>query len=100
MGILEEFEARMRAVAREEINAARDASADDWIDQNRSPLGRKLHCALVRTGVLPGVKVHRRVLVRRRDLDAYLESHRQAVVVVDESLEARMLARVGARRVG
>jgi hypothetical protein len=100
VAILEELEARMRAIAREEIAAAREACAEDWIDQSRSPLGRKLHCALVRDGVLPGVKVHRRVLVRRRDLDAYLETHRQAPAIIDGSEEARALARVGARRVG
>lgn len=99
MGILEEIEARMRTVAREEINAAHSAS-EDWIDQSRSPLGRKLHCTLVRNGVLPGVKVHRRVLVRRRDLDAYLESQRSIPIVADDSAEARALAHVGARRVG
>jgi hypothetical protein len=77
-------------------------SGSDWVDQRRSPLGRKLHCQLVRDGELPGRKVHRRVLVRRRDLDAYVETHGTAPepespVARDD--EARLLARYGARRV-
>ena len=44
----------------------------EWLDQDTSPLGRRRHLELVRTGVLPGKKEGRRVLVRRADLDAYL----------------------------
>jgi hypothetical protein len=48
---------------------------DEWIDQRRSPLGRRAHCEAVRRGDLPGRKLRGRVLVRRRDLDAYVEQH-------------------------
>jgi hypothetical protein len=97
-------EQRAREIAREEINAARD-SGDDWIDQRHSPLGRKLHCAEWRAGVLPGRKVHRRVLVRRRDLDTYVETHglpSPAHVANDSGAEAIAFAksRSGLRRVG
>jgi hypothetical protein len=91
----------VRQIFREE-SAKQSGDGADWIDQTRSPLGRELHCELVRSGVLPGCKVHRRVLVRRRDLDAYIESHPvtpRAANDVTATSEARALARVGGRRV-
>ena len=48
------------------------AKGAEWLDQAASPLGRRRHLELVRTGVLPGKKEGRRVLVRRADLEAYL----------------------------
>jgi excisionase family DNA binding protein len=54
----------------------RDASpCDEWISQYDSPLGRRAHLKAVRAGALPGVKVGRRILVRRSDVDQYLQSH-------------------------
>lgn len=99
MALLDEaaLERRMRAIAREEACAVMGASPDDWISQLTSPLGRELHCRLVRDGALPGVRVHRRVLVRRRDLDQYIETHRAEPIEQDD--EAVELGRVGARRV-
>jgi hypothetical protein len=49
-----------------------------YYDQHDSPLGSRLHCRLVRCGALPGFRAGRRVLVRRSDLDIYLEHHRIA----------------------
>ena len=89
-------------VAKRLSELRRDVDGDDWIDQRHSPLGRKLHCALWRDGVLPGLKLHRRVLVRRRDLDAYVQQHgtpAPARAVNDGDTEAALFARVGARRV-
>jgi len=51
---------------------------DTWIDQTRSPLGRRLHCALARSGALPARKMGRRWLVRVADVDAYIEAHGRA----------------------
>jgi len=48
---------------------------DEWISQYDSPLGRRGHLKAVRTGALAGVKVGRRVLVRRSDVDSYLQKH-------------------------
>lgn len=53
-------------------HVSKGAASTEWVDQNDSPLGRRRHLDLVRTGVLPGKKDGRRVLVRRADLDAYL----------------------------
>lgn len=46
---------------------------NEWIDQKHSPLGRLKHLELVRTGKLPGRKLGHSVLVRRDDLNAYIE---------------------------
>jgi hypothetical protein len=123
----------VREIAKEVVRTELGDRADDWIDQAHSPLGRRMHCRLVRTGALPGVSVHRRVLVRRRDLDAYIEARRpppgddleplrrmlgdpnprargrhgfspdeaaeRARALGFDEAEARVLARVGARRV-
>jgi hypothetical protein len=47
------FERRVRQIAREEARAHQTRADDDWIDQIHSPLGRELHCELVRSGALP-----------------------------------------------
>ncbi len=65
----------------------------EWVDQKTSPLGRARHCALVRSGALPGKKDGRRILVRRVDIEKYLE--RKTVIRVDEKAdEDREAARV------
>jgi len=61
------------------LRAMLSTRQDDWIDQAKSPLGSRLHCRLVRQGRLKGSKVARRVLVRRKDLDAFIEAHAVAV---------------------
>jgi hypothetical protein len=53
-----------------------EADPADWLDQAASPLGRRRHCELARSGGLAGArKVNGRWLVRRREIDAYIESH-------------------------
>lgn len=42
-GILERIEARL-----ERLEARLDAADDGWVDQTKSPLGRRRHCAAVR----------------------------------------------------
>lgn len=51
---------------------------DTWIDQTRSPLGRRLHCALARSGALPARKMGRRWLVRVADVDAFIVANGRA----------------------
>lgn len=73
---VERLRARLHEVADEIADvlalAANAAAGDAWVDQGRSPLGRRRHLRLVREGAIPAVKEGRRVLVRRADLDAYL----------------------------
>lgn len=57
---------------------AEGSPGEDYVDQRRSPLGARLHCRLVRQGVLHGSRVGKRTLVRRADIDAYLE--RQQII--------------------
>lgn len=77
------------------------ATGAEWVDQTNSPLGRDRHLRLVRSGTLPGRKDGRRVLVRRRDLDRYLDS--KAVIRVDEDAgidreAARIVAEMSRKR--
>ena len=54
---------------------ASHSANDDWVDQHRSPLGKRAHLEAVRGGRLPAVKHGKRILVRRADLEAYLATH-------------------------
>ncbi len=69
------LEQHIRAIVREEIQAT-SAQDDDWVDQTSAPIRRKKFLELVRQGELQGRKVGRQVLVRRSELDAYLEAHK------------------------
>lgn len=71
----ERAERMIAAGVRELIAAelARGAGASEWVDQNHSPLGRRIHLRLAREGRLPSRKVRRRVLILRKDLNAYIE---------------------------
>ncbi len=54
------------------------ASADDWVGARTSGLGRRTFLRLVRDGALPASKRGKAYVVRRSDVDAYLERHRIA----------------------
>jgi excisionase family DNA binding protein len=56
-----------------EATIARGVAANEWVDQKSSPLGKNRHLALARTGKIPSKKVGQLVLIRRDDLNAYLE---------------------------
>ncbi len=63
--------------------AADIVETSKWVSQSNSPLGRRGHLSAVRNGILPGKKIGRQVLIRRGDLNSYLE--RQTVVVRPKS---------------
>lgn len=53
---------------------------EEWIDQVASPLGRRRHCELCRHGVLAGArKVQGQWLVKRKELDAFIDGQGGAV---------------------
>lgn len=71
-------------------------TAPDWYDQKTSPLGRRRHLELVRSGKLPHVRDGRRVLVRREHVDAFMAS-RETIRVGpgdDEAEADRLLERM------
>lgn len=88
---LERLELGLRMVA---DAVAELRTADEWVDQKASPLGRRAHLEAVRRGDLPGHKVAGRVLVRKSDLDAYIARHpvRPRVRETDEVDEATVAA--------
>jgi hypothetical protein len=51
------------------------SAPSEWVDQLASPLGKRAHMEAVRRGDLRGVKHGRRILVRRAELNSFLESH-------------------------
>lgn len=82
---------------RDHLRGAADAlesmlREDDWIDQSSSPLGRRAHLQAVRDGKLTGRKVAGRVLVRRSEMDAFIESHRVRIPVSDAASDEQAIA--------
>lgn len=67
----------------------------DWVTAEHTPFGRETFNALCRSGALPARKAGRKWSVRRRDLDAYLESHGRANPDTD-SVEGILRKVVGA----
>jgi len=86
-------------LARVHSELARE-DGDELFDQKTSPLGRKLHCRLIRSGQLPGYQAGRRLLAKKSDVLAYLEQHRvkptdPAVGTQDEDED--LLAAIGGK---
>lgn len=70
-----------------------DEDPNAWVDQVKSPLGRRRHCRLARTGALVGArKVSGQWLVRRRELDRYIERQAEAAGDGDSAEEAEIIA--------
>ena len=69
-----------------------EPDANEWIDQTASPLGRRRHCALARRGVLKAHKDGARWLVRRKDLDAYIEGQDIGTAGNEAAEEAAVMA--------
>jgi hypothetical protein len=62
------------------LGLANSSSVDDWLDvATELPTCKRALYRACRTGELPGRRIKRRWLVRRRDLDAWIESHEAAV---------------------
>lgn len=56
--------------------ASPNGEVDTWVSQDRSPLGRKAHCRLARSGALQGArKVGRKWLVPTASVAAFIEGH-------------------------
>lgn len=72
--------------------------ADQWIDQDRSPLGRRRHLEAVRAGRIPGFKQGKKVYAKSTDVTAYIESRpaspksARQVPKTERSLDARQIA--------
>ena len=80
------------------VDAIEATAAPEWVDQTNSPLGRRRHLELARTGVLKSTKDAGKVRIRRSDIEAYLL--RKTVIRVDEKADldreaARVLATMG-----
>jgi Helix-turn-helix domain len=76
------------AAAHRAMAVKKASDPEPYVDQHNSPLGARRHCRLVRSGELPGYRSGRRYLVRRADLDRYLEQHRiEPQPTVDADLE-------------
>ena len=71
----------IRGLVASEIKKALAAADDrtEWLDQHSSPLGKRKHLQLCRDGELKARAVGKLRLVRREDLDTYLDAHPQRV---------------------
>ncbi len=59
-------------IARRVVDLLQAGATPEHYDASDSPLGSRRHCALIRAGKIPGVRVGRRYLARREDVDRYL----------------------------
>jgi hypothetical protein len=57
-----------------EIVKARLAALD-WVDQHHSPLKKRVHLELARSGKVPSRKIGAQVFIRVEDLNAYIDKH-------------------------
>lgn len=79
----------LRAFADRIADALEKGSADDWVDQKASPLGKAKHLALAKSGKVPAMKEGKQVLIRRSVLDAWIASRPVEVdASADEEREA------------
>lgn len=62
----------------------RGVAASEWVGQDDSPLGKSAHLALARSGKVESRKVHRKVLIRRTDLNRYIETKAEARGVAND----------------
>ncbi len=83
-----------------EAQVARGVVASEWVDQDSSPLGRRRHLKLVREGVLKGVREGRKVLARRRDVDAYLEKRGPGPIIEDDDDVAGLMDAITKKAAG
>jgi len=72
--LLTALDAHVRALVAVEVERLL-ADLRDWIDQSRSPLGRKAHLALAKTGKVKASKIGKQVLIWRADLNAHIAAH-------------------------
>lgn len=94
--------AGVRDLIRAEV--ARHAASSDYYDQVSSPLGRRRHNELARSGKIPATKVHGRWMIRKDDLREYIErngikgTRREQDEGVDDLIERVMKTDEGSRR--
>jgi len=77
-----------------------EGNPDDWVNQTASPLGRRRHCVLAKSGAFPSArKVNGMWQVRRKDIDAYIEGHPSPLTPsADEEDEVKAAAEIQAFR--
>lgn len=56
-----------------EATIARAGAGGEWVDQNHSPLGKRKHLRLAAKKKIPSRKHGKQVLIRRDDLNTYIE---------------------------
>ena len=55
-------------------------AGEEWVDQNHSPIGKRAHLDACRRGDLVAREVGHLRLVKRSELDAYIEKHRAKII--------------------
>lgn len=70
--------AELRRLIGEAVESAlsRVSAADEWVDARTSPLPRRAFLKLAREGAFPASLVGNKFMVRRRDVEAYIERQR------------------------
>lgn len=67
------------------------SAGSEWIEQAASPLGRRAHLRLAKSGKVTVARVGRKVLIRRSDLEAYFKA--ETAKVIDDDVRAEQLVK-------
>lgn len=96
--------ALLEALTEELRRETSEAPSPVYYDQTNSPLPRETHCRLVRSGKLTGFKVAGRILVKRDDMHAFIESFRVEPHIPltddDQAVVDAALGKFGMKRAG
>lgn len=86
-------------IVRRWLAAGNAAPVDDWVDAADAPVPQRTIRDAVRRGELTGSRAGRRLLVRRSELDRWIETRRAKPRKADERVNA-VLVQMGGRRAG
>jgi hypothetical protein len=74
-----EVERHLSALERLLAHESAASESSPYYTQDDSPLGRRAHCAAVKSGAIKGWKLKRKVFAKREDVHAYIEAEAHKV---------------------
>lgn len=78
------------AIARAVVDELRAGETADMVDQRQSPLGSRRHIRAIRDGRMPGVRIGRRWLAKKADVEVFAANLAKPKRTRSEQLAAEM----------